>query len=223
MEGNVRKILVYLTIFLTLAIIVVLGFMLKDVFTGSDVPRNPAEQAYVVAKALVAKDPKNADGLFKLSKAEADLGRVGDAIQHIKRAIELSPSAPMLHYTLAQIYLDNGQEKEAIEELKAELKVTEQKNELAWYDLGTILNKKKDYTQAAFCLQKALQRMDSGADAHYQLGKAYEGLGRFDLAMTEYRDVLRFIPDHADAQIAIQELQVKQLRQNQAKLGVKQK
>ncbi|PIY38642.1 tetratricopeptide repeat protein, partial [Candidatus Aquicultor secundus] len=145
MEGNVRKILVYLTIFLTLAIIVVLGFMLKDVFTGSDVPQNPAEQAYVIAKAAVAKDPKNADGLFKLSKAEADLGRIGDAVQHIKRAIELSPSAPMLHYTLAQIYMDNGQENEAIEELKAELKVTEQKNELAWYDLGVILNKKKDY------------------------------------------------------------------------------
>ncbi|PIY38588.1 tetratricopeptide repeat protein, partial [Candidatus Aquicultor secundus] len=107
--------------------------------------------------------------------------------------------------------------------LKAELKVTEQKNELAWYDLGVILNKKKDYNQAAFCLQKALQRMDGGADAHYQLGKAYEGLGRFDLAMNEYQQTLRFIPDHADAQMAIQQLQVKLLRQNQAALGVKKK
>lgn len=223
MEGNVRKILVYLTIFLTLAIITILGFMLKDVFTGSEVPRNPAEQAYVVAKALVAKDPKNADSLFRLAKAEADLGRTGDAVQHLQRAIELSPAAPMLHYTLAQIYMDTGQEEQAITELKNELKVTEQKNELAWFDLGAIFNKRKEYTQAVFCLQKALTRMDGGADAHYQLGKAYEGLGQFDAAMNEYQQTLRFIPDHPDAQMAIQELQVKRVRQNQAQIGIKKK
>lgn len=212
MDSNVRKILVYVTILLSVAIIAILALMLKDVFFGSDKPRNPAEQAYDVAKAMVAKNPKNPEYLFNLAKAEADLSRTGDAIQHLKKAIDLSPAAPMLHYTLAQIYEDSGREDDAIKELKEELRVTELKNELAWYDLGVIMNKRKDYNQAALCLQKALVRMDSGADAHYQLGIAYEGLGRDDLAMKEYEETLRFIPDHAEAQRAMQQIQLRKLR-----------
>ncbi|MCL6472424.1 MAG: tetratricopeptide repeat protein [Firmicutes bacterium] len=217
MEGNLRKVLIYLTILLTLGIIIILGLMLKDVFFASSKPRNPAEQAYDVAKALVAKNPKNPDYLFRLAKAEADLNRTQDAIGHLKKAIDLQPAAPMLHYTLAQIYKDLNQESNAIKELKEELRVTELRNELAWYDLGVIMNKRKDYNQAVACLTRALQRMDSSADAHYELGKAYEGLGKYDLALKEYDEALRFIPDHAEAQRAIEELEAKNLNKNSTK------
>ncbi len=212
MDGNLRKILLYSTIALAFGIIVVLAIMLKQVFMGTDRPTNPAEQAYVVAKALVAQKPKDPDALFRLAKAEGDMGRTGDAIEHLKKAISIQPGAPMLHYTLAQVYQNTGKDDEAIKEYKEELRVTEERNELAWFELGAIFNKKKDYAQAAACLQKALTRMESGADAHYQLGKAYEGLGRDDLAVKEYEEVLKYIPDNADAQFAIQQLQLKKVR-----------
>lgn len=214
MDGNLRKILVYLTIFLTIAIMAILGIMLRDVFMTKGVPTNPGEQAYVVAKAMTTKNPKDADAWFRLAKAEADLGRTGDAIAHMKKAIELKPAAPMLHYTLGLIYLDSNKEKEAIAEFQRELQVTGNKNELAWYELGVLMNKKKDYKTAVVYLSNALQRMEAGADAYYHLGKAYEGLGQNDYAMRYYQEALKYIPDHTDTQIAIQQLQAKQLQQN---------
>ncbi|MDP2211174.1 MAG: tetratricopeptide repeat protein [Candidatus Aquicultor sp.] len=213
MEQSIKKVMVALTILLALSIVAVLGFMLKDVFFEKDIPQNPAEQAYSLAKAMADKDPKNPGYLFELAKAEADLGKTGDAVDHLQKAIKMQPAAPMLHYTLARIYLDSGQEKEAVKELEQELRVTENKNELAWFDLGEIFLKRKDYNQAINCFNMALVRMPAGADVHYSLGKAYEGIGRFDLAMRSYADALKYIPDHTDAQIAIQQLQLKQLEQ----------
>ncbi|HEY3375268.1 MAG TPA: tetratricopeptide repeat protein [Candidatus Aquicultor sp.] len=211
MEGNFRKILVYVTIFLTVAIIAILAIMLKQVFSSQSVPQNPADQAYIVAKALTTKNPKDADGWFRLAKAEADMGRTGDAVSHFKKAIELKPAAPMLHYTLGLVLEDSGKEEEAIKEYQNELRVTEGKNELALYELGRIANKRKQFTQAVAYLQQALVRMAGGADAHYELGKAYVGLGKDDLAMKEFNETLRYIPDHTDAQIAIQQLQMKKV------------
>lgn len=213
MEQSIKKVLVALTILLALSIVAVLGFMLKDVFFEKDIPQNPAERAYFLAKAMADKDPKNPGYLFELAKAEADLGKTGDAVEHLQKAIKIQPAAPMLHYTLARIYLDSGQEKEAVKELEQELRVTENKNELAWFDLGNIFLKRKDYNQAINCYNMALVRMPSGADVHYNLGKAYEGIGRFDLSMRSYAEALKYIPDHTDAQIAIQQLQLKQLEQ----------
>jgi tetratricopeptide (TPR) repeat protein len=54
--------------------------------------------------------------------------------------------------------------------------------------------------------------METGADVHYQLGKAYEGIGRNDLAMQQYNEVLKYIPDDAKALLAIQQLQLKSLQ-----------
>jgi len=213
MEDRIRKIMIYATIFLTLAIVVILGIMLKDVFFDKGVPQSPAERAYYLAKALVAKDPKNPGYLLELAKAESDLGKANDAIKNLKKAIEIQPNAPMLHYTLARVYLEAGQEDEAIKELQAELKVTDSKNELAWYDLGVIMLNRKDYNKAVECFKWALIRMSSGADAHYQLGKAYEGLNQNDLAMQHYKEALKYIPDHTEAQVAIQQLQLKLLQQ----------
>jgi len=219
MDDSLKKVLTYATIALSLAIIVVLGFMLKDVFMTDNVPTNPAEQAYAVAKAQVAKKPKDPDALFKLAKAEADLGRTGDAVDHLKKAIQLQPAAPMLHYTLGRIYLDVGREKDAIKEFQEELRVTENRNELAWYELGVLANKQKKYNEAATYLSNALMRMQGGADAHFELGKAYEGLGRDDLAVQQYQEVIKYIPDHPDAQYAIQQIQLKKVRQGMSTPG----
>jgi tetratricopeptide (TPR) repeat protein len=203
MESRLRKPLTFVIYILIIAIIVIIALMIKDVFLERNVPQNPAEQAYAEANALVKKDPKNADYLFRRAKANSDLGRNNSAINDLQQAISLRPSAPMLHYTLAQIYITNNDDKNAIAELKSELRVTENKNELAWFDLGKLCNKYRDFQQAVFCLTNALTRMKSGADAHYELGIAYQGLGKYNLAAKEYQKVLELIPDDEAAQTAL--------------------
>jgi tetratricopeptide (TPR) repeat protein len=203
MESQLRKPLTFVIYVLIIAIIVIIALMVKDVFLERNVPQNPAEQAYVEANALVKKDPKNADYLFKRAKANSDLGRNSSAVNDLRQAINLRPSAPMLHYTLAQIYMTTKDDKNAIAELKSELRVTENKNELAWFELGKLCNEYRDFKQAVYCLNNALERMKSGADTHYELGRAYQGLGKYNLAAKEYQKVLELIPDDEAARAAL--------------------
>lgn len=212
MEDRLKKTLTYSVIVLTVLIMGLIILMLRDVFFDSGVPDNPAEQALVQAEARVKKDPRDADALFARAKAHADLGRTSAAIEDLENAAKLRPGAPMLHYTLALIYLNINNEKKAVEELNKELTVTDQRNELAWFELGKIYNKKKEYNQAVACFKNALMRMEAGADVHYDLGKAYEGLGQYQLAAQEYKEVLRYIPDHAEAQAALQAVVTKASR-----------
>jgi tetratricopeptide (TPR) repeat protein len=206
MDSRLRKPLIYTITILIIAIVALIGIMIKNVFLERNIPQNPAEQAFAQANALVQKDPKNAEYLFERAKANGDLGRTKSAIEDLRRAIELRPSAPMLHYTLARIYTDTGNDRNAVLELQSELKVTENKNELAWFDLGRIYNRHRDFEQAIYCLNNALLRMKSGADAHFELGKAYQGIGKYNLAASEYEEVLKFIPDDVDAQSALKKI-----------------
>jgi tetratricopeptide (TPR) repeat protein len=48
--------------------------------------------------------------------------------------------------------------------------------------------------------------MKTGADAHFELGKAYQGLGKYNLAAKEYGKVLEFIPDDTAAQLALKKI-----------------
>lgn len=212
MEDRLKKTLTYSVIVLTVLIMGLIVLMLRDVFFDSGIPENPAEQALVQAEARVKKSPKDADALFARAKAYADMGRTNAAIKDLENASGLRPGAPMLHYTIALIYLNINNEKKAVEELNKELKVTDNRNELAWFQLGKIYSKKKEYNQAIACFKSALLRMEAGADVHYDLGQAYEGLGQYQLAAQEYKEVLKYIPDHAEAQAALQAVVMKATR-----------
>jgi tetratricopeptide (TPR) repeat protein len=206
MKNRLRRPLLYVISILIVAIVALIGLMIKDVFLEKSIPQNPAEQAFSQANALVQKDPKNAEYLYERAKAHRDLGRTNSAIKDLEQAIRLRPSAPMLHYTIAQIYMDESNDDKAVQELKNELQITENRNELAWLDLGRIYNQHKDYAQAIYCLNNALVRMKTGADVHFELGKAYQSIGKYNLAAKEYRTVLSLTPDDGAAEQALRKI-----------------
>jgi len=62
----------------------------------SKVERARLEEALAQARAEVGRDPANADAVLRLARAQRDLGRIGDALETLTRAIEGKADAPRL-------------------------------------------------------------------------------------------------------------------------------
>jgi tetratricopeptide (TPR) repeat protein len=191
---------------LIVGVLVFVGLIVYSTFFQPKVPRSPEEQQYYLALDLVKKNPGNAYYYQLLARAEADLGRNEEAIDHLKKAIKLAPRRPMSHYYLALIYLKIGDEKNAIKEFREELKVTDQMNELVWYELAKIYWKNKKYEDAEKAFQFTLKRAPTMADVHIDLGKMYLEWGKPDKAKAEFLEAVRYEPDNEEAQAELLKL-----------------
>lgn len=210
-KRNTRSVryLNYLLGLLIVAVLVFVGLIVYSVFFEKPVPRSPEEQAYYLALHKVKENPNNAYYLQLLAEAEADLGKNEEALKHLKQAAELSPYRPMIHYDMGVIYLKLGDEKKALEAFQEELKITDNMNELAWYEIGKIYWRNKRYEEAEEAFKWALKRAEALSDVHLDLGKMYMEWGKYDLARKEFTEVLRFDPTNEEAKALLLEVESK--------------
>ncbi|MGL5081995.1 MAG: tetratricopeptide repeat protein [Microcoleaceae cyanobacterium] len=81
----------------------------------------------------------------------------------------------------------------------------EQGNAQEYYELGCIYNDKNLYSQAVTTLQKALKVMESNeapqnsAMIYNALGYAYFGREQYDIAIRQYKEALKSVPDYVVA------------------------
>lgn len=191
--------LAYASAFLVIVIIAFLAYMFYSSFVIPQAPQSPAEQEYALVQAMLKKEPQRPDLLLRLAQAEIEMGKTTDAVQHMQKAIKLRPYAPMLHYIMGQAYQARGDQKQAIKYFMQELKITQDKNELAAFDLGRIYYEQKNYDKALEYLLLASKRMSPYAELHYYLGLTYEAKKDKDRAIAEYTEALQYVPDHRDS------------------------
>jgi Flp pilus assembly protein TadD len=60
-----------------------------------------------------AQEPSNARYVYCLGQALERVGKMGEAVQELKRSIELDPSRPEAYLELAQFYKKAGQDAES--------------------------------------------------------------------------------------------------------------
>jgi tetratricopeptide (TPR) repeat protein len=60
---------------------------------------------------------------------------------------------------------------------------------IAYLDLGAILTEQKQYKDACAALQRAIELDPAQPDAHYRLGRAYQGMGNSAAAQREFKRV----------------------------------
>jgi tetratricopeptide (TPR) repeat protein len=130
-----------------------------------------------------------------------------EAIEHLKRAVELSPDFAEAHYRLGLAYNATKQAEEAdkafAEAVKAYEKIVKQepKNSDAYYFLGLCYEKLGKYDDAVKALKEAVKNSpQEDDDKYYELASAHFKIAQYDEAVRALNKTLEIKPDHYPAQ-----------------------
>lgn len=141
-----------------------------------------------------------------LAAALAAQRRTDQAIEHLKRAIAITPNEPVAHFHLGLLLYTRGKSHEAIRHLEAAIRsepdYVKPLTLLAWALATTPEEDIRDGTRAAELAERACQLtdyQDSGAlDA---LAAAYAETGRFADAVRTARKAIQLLPSQQKARI----------------------
>ena len=126
------------------------------------VQKNDPDQALATVRSKLAKRPNDAYLLYLqadiLSQKGPELGSTGfqTAVRSAKKAVSLQPSLAPAHNLLAKLYLQSGQNREAIEESRKALNISP-KDQSAVYHLIQALRKTGDKTELPDLLKRLAQ------------------------------------------------------------------
>ena len=115
--------------------------------------------------------------------------RWAEAEERFKRALTLDSQYAIAHHWYAILLAVMGRSEEAI----AQQKRAQELEPLSLFinkNLGTILFYARQFDQAVQQYRETLELDPSFSQAHFFLGLAYEGLGRYDDAITEFETAM---------------------------------
>ena len=112
-------------------------------------------------RALIERDPANAEAFYNLGVALKQLDEFADAESHLRKACELDPALPEAPFTLGVVLWQTGRPSDALAEFRA------------------AIARKPDYGQAHYMLGTILKQQ--GRWARCDRGISKRGQGRSDL------------------------------------------
>jgi tetratricopeptide (TPR) repeat protein len=125
-------------------------------------------------------------------------GRLAEAAEQLKEALQADPTATRVNYNLAGALLQAGQLEEAITYYKKELEI-EPDYANAENNLGHALLQAGRTEEAITHFRKFVQLRPNSATAHYNLAFALHQTRRLDEAIFHYEEALALKPDYPDA------------------------
>jgi superkiller protein 3 len=156
------------------------------------------ERATDVLRAAVADQPTHADAHHALGAVLKAQGDWANAAVALRRALTLKPDLWAAQYTLGQVLQRAGDEAGARTHL-AEAERLRRRAELlqeagVWTTTGTQKLDAGDFTTALEHFRRAIQIVEAYAPAHYQMGRALQGLGRDDAARAAFHRAQQLNP-----------------------------
>ena len=150
-------------------------------------------------------DPGHTDALFNLGAVLADRRAYGQAVAYLRKAAGLDPGDPETRYKLARTLRMAGETAAAESEL-AEFRQLKSAERIQTAVSALMRRAQRsieagDPEQAKELYQQVIRQNAANAEAHANLGVAYEQLGRGDLAEAMFRKALQLDPDSADAHL----------------------
>jgi len=132
----------------------------------------------------------------------AEVDRFADAVQHLRRAMEIAPGEPKFRLRLAVLQERSGAYPEAVQTLKDFIATSPDVVE-AHLLLGHVCLLTGRPQEAEAPLRRAVALRQGDAKARYQLGQALLQAGRPSEAVAELREAVRLSPDYAEALYAL--------------------
>jgi Flp pilus assembly protein TadD len=146
----------------------------------------------------VNKSPAKARPHNNLGSTYMRLGRLEDAIPHLKRAVEIAPRYADATYNLGYALLRTGDLGQGIE-LSLRLLELEPENHMALTNLGVAYVLQKKYAQAVQILKEAVRLKPDFGTAWNNLGVALKNLGDLEAAAAHFSEAIRINPNYAEA------------------------
>ena len=164
----------------------------------------PAEAEKELRRA-VEIDPGHVDALFNLGTVLEQSGANQEAAAYLRKAADLEPENPDIRYRLAKLLLKLGDSDAGNAELAAFQQLREQAQQLA--RLSVLMRQAArhmstgDAEQAKDLYQQVIRLHPNHAEAHANLGVAYEALGQGNSAQAMFRKATEIRPDYAEAHL----------------------
>jgi tetratricopeptide (TPR) repeat protein len=155
-------------------------------------------EAEALCRQVLEAQPNLPEAAHLLGVIAHQGGRLGEAIEHVKRATELAPQNALFQANLGEMYRQAGRFKRAIEAGRRAVAI-DPALAVGWSNLGAALFELKDYEEAARAHRRAIAANPDFAQAHSNLGNALHGLKRFEEAIIAYRRAVALAPNFADA------------------------
>jgi len=131
------------------------------------------------------------------------------AEEYAKRATTLAPAAAEPHFTLGQVFKEQGRMDEAAGEFRTATGLDPQ-HSYAFSALGTIKLQQNSLAEAAEAFRRAIDLNSGNSSAHCGLGTTYLRQGRPDDAINELNTSLYQFPNSWPARMALGEAYEKQ-------------
>lgn len=157
---------------------------------------------YAEAVAIVQAGLEQSSDPYALKMREGAIenlqGKLGDARRSFEEAIAMDPEIGLGYFALAQSYMRDGHDQQALDVLETARERAQPDAKIA-YLRGLILSHlgRPDEAEAAF---RESIRMDAGAaEPHYELGLLLLGDGSLTPAKVELERAAALAPEHANA------------------------
>jgi tetratricopeptide (TPR) repeat protein len=136
---------------------------------------------------------------MRLAYTQQMNGHLNDAIELYRKSISIFPTAEAYTF-LGWTYSFKGDFDAAIEECKRAIELDPDFGN-PYNDIGAYLIRQGRFEEAIPWLEQACTaiRYDARHYPHFNLGRVYERLGKFRLALKEYREAAKVEPDYKEA------------------------
>lgn len=162
-----------------------------------------AVNAFTKARELNPSMPTLA---MSLAQIEIAKGKPETAKQYVEEAVALKRDYTQALTLLAQLELEGGNIKKAIERAES-ASVFEPSNPVMHFQVGVLKFEDKDFQGAGEAFTRAVELAPDYANARYFLGRTYISIKDFEKALVEFKEVLRLNPESADVQGVITALE----------------
>lgn len=156
------------------------------------------ERAVQRYKAVLRRDPRNADALHLLGVAHHQREDHQRAVTLIRKAITIRGREPAFHSTHGTVLLALGRTEAAAESFRCALEIDPEHVD-ALNNLGNVLMRRGEAAAAEGCYRRALAARPGNALACNNLGSALRAQGRLDEAAAAYRSALEARPRYSSA------------------------
>jgi Flp pilus assembly protein TadD len=194
---------------LLIAILVIIGLLVRAIFFQPRTPRTAAERAIFDAEAAVKKDPRKAEARADLGVAYAMSGNYNKAIRELNVALRLEPKRARTYYVLGVVYRLKGDLPNAARYLQRAVTFEEELADFyskSYYELGRVHFEQKKYAEAVKAFEESQANAPMAGDVLFDLAQAYEKTGKKENAINAYWDSVEYDPENKSAVTALRRL-----------------